>query len=126
MAKTERQKLVKKLDDIFSKFIRSRDKYTCLVCGKQGTGAEIHCGHLFSRVSFSTRWTELNCFAQCKSCNFRAEYDNEPMKRAWIAKHGQEKFDVLYMKYNSVFKIGNAELVVLINYYKQRLKENEA
>ena len=71
---SKRSTLVKKLDKVFSQFIRQRDANskgicTCATCSKQLPIKEIHCGHFMSRRSMATRWHPLNCASQCPSCN---------------------------------------------------------
>ncbi len=60
-----RQKLEKKLDAIFSKFIRKRDNYKCVTCGAAGDQA----GHYKKRSHKNTRWCEKNVNCQCARCN---------------------------------------------------------
>lgn len=61
--------LKRKADDIFSLYIRERDKFTCYTCGKVGERNNTDCGHYISRTFLGTRYDETNCHAQCKSCN---------------------------------------------------------
>jgi len=80
-AKKERQKikrqkhkerpaaLKKKMDIIFSKYIRLRDKgKPCVTCGAPWTPSD-QCGHFQSRRHFATRWDEMNAHSQCCKCN---------------------------------------------------------
>jgi hypothetical protein len=62
-------KLKKELDDIFSKFIRERDKHICYTCGIQMEPSDSQCGHFRSRTHLITRFDEVNCHAQCENCN---------------------------------------------------------
>lgn len=119
MKKFTRKQLVKKLDNVFSLFIRNRDK-KCIVCGSTES---LQNGHLFSRVNYSTRWDEVNSNCQCRSCNMRHEYDFEPYRRAFVEKYGQEKYDLLYFKHKNICKYTNNDLLVLIDYYKNAIKE---
>ena len=73
--KTARQRVVKRLDDITSKYIRERDA-KCVQC--QST-ENLTNGHVFSRRSYSTRWDiskDGNCHCQCWGCNFKHSKDN--------------------------------------------------
>jgi hypothetical protein len=72
--KLTKRGLVKKLDTVFSKYIRTRhaDAYgsvACYTCGIIKHWKDMHCGHFISRVYYSTRWDEDNCKTQCASCN---------------------------------------------------------
>jgi 5-methylcytosine-specific restriction endonuclease McrA len=73
-AKTDRQKLINKLDTSFSEFVRLRDSdhqgvCKCITCGDFKHWQSIDCGHFITRDNMSTRWDEQNCNAQCQHCN---------------------------------------------------------
>jgi hypothetical protein len=123
--KTERQKLVAKLDKVFSEYIRERDNYRCVTCGVQGRERDglMQCGHLFTRASYSTRWTEENAFAQCRGCNLRHEHDAAPFTMFYLHTYGQGAYEKLYLKHKSVFKITNADLEILIGLYEHKKAE---
>ena len=53
----------KKAWPVFSKWIRERDKYTCITCGKIGTGSFMHAGHYISRKFKATMFDERNVHA---------------------------------------------------------------
>lgn len=57
--------LIKKADQVFSKFIRERDKHTCVTCGKSAQ----HAGHYIRRSWKKCRWHPQNVHAQCIRCN---------------------------------------------------------
>ena len=115
--KRSRKSFVRELDGVFSLFIRSRDR-RCVTCGSQ---SNLTCGHLFSRIAYSTRWREDNCFAQCLSCNLRHEYDPYPFMNYYLRRFGQDKLDQLHRDYSTIRKFSNPELQELIDKYK--LKE---
>jgi hypothetical protein len=87
MRKISRKGIVKKLDSLVSKIVIARDK-KCIICGSTN---KLGCGHLFSRIAYSTRWDLDNCYASCWACNFRHEYDPYPMQMAcknlWGERH---------------------------------------
>jgi len=119
--KPSRKTLIKKLDAVFSKYIRARDKY-CVICGSPD---QANNGHLFSRRHYATRWCELNCNQQCYPCNFKHTMDFVPYTQWFIKKHGQEVFDELYCKFKRPHKYYNHEIEELIETYKSKLKELE-
>jgi 5-methylcytosine-specific restriction endonuclease McrA len=123
--KSERQKLVAKLDAAFSEYIRARDGYRCITCGIVGREKDgiIQCGHLFSRASYSTRWTEENAFAQCRGCNLRHEHDAAPFTMFYLHRFGQGAYEKLYLKHKSVFKITNCDIQTLIGIYEKKKAE---
>jgi 5-methylcytosine-specific restriction endonuclease McrA len=112
MRKISRKGLVKKLDHVVSQIVIARDK-KCVICGST---EKLGCGHLFSRVAFSTRWDLDNCYASCWPCNFRHEYDPYPMMEA--VKHFK-LFDVnieaLHRKYVTPHKYTTPQLEELYN-----------
>ena len=57
--------LIKKADAVFSKFIRVRDGYICVTCGKTGN----HAGHYIRRGHKRVRWNAQNVHCQCCGCN---------------------------------------------------------
>jgi 5-methylcytosine-specific restriction endonuclease McrA len=59
--------LKKKADTLFSLEVRERDKFTCQKCGKQGKF--VHCAHIFSRNSLSTRYDLRNAVTLCYYCH---------------------------------------------------------
>lgn len=65
--------LVKKLDRIFSLYIRLRDVMPngyvrCIACGQIKSFEDVDCGHFHSRRHMATRFNEDNCHAECRYC----------------------------------------------------------
>lgn len=123
--KPTRSKLVKKLDVVFSQWVRlsnadSRGFCTCVTCGKQGhwkTGG-IQAGHFISRKHYSTRWDERNVKPQCISCNmFRAG-----QQYLYSLYLGSNLSDELYQKSREITKFTNVELQEMIDFYSTQLK----
>ena len=116
-----RKSIVKEADYVFSRYIRMRDG-KCVTCGAV---ENLQCGHLFSRVSYSTRWDEENAFAQCAACNYRHEYDPAPLTLYFINRFGKEKYESLYTKYKTNVKMTDEEILDVIKEYKEKLRELE-
>ena len=104
--KPKRKTLIKKLDVIFSKYIRLRDKY-CVLCGSPENA---NCGHLFSRRHYSTRWDEDNAFQQCYPCNFKHNHQPYHYYNWYIEKFGKEKLDELHTKHQQTKKYYDTDL----------------
>ena len=120
MGKSERKKLVSRLDKVFSEYIRKRDG-ACVICGKRAPEVRLTCGHLFSRVAYSTRWDESLAFCQCTGCNNRHEYD-PGLFIIWFAeKFGWDKYEEGHKKHRTPVKYTNGQLVELIEYWKNRI-----
>lgn len=65
--------LVKKLDKVFSQYIRLRDAlpngtFRCISCGRIKPFEQADAGHFHSRRHMSTRFDELNVSAECRYC----------------------------------------------------------
>lgn len=71
----------KKLDAVFSKYIRQKyaDSFgivKCYTCPKAAPIAEMQNGHFVPRQYLSVRWSESNCRPQCYACNML--YNGQP------------------------------------------------
>ena len=109
--KSERKKLIKRLDTQVSLLVRQRDG-KCFTCG---TTINLQCGHLFSRASYSTRWDLVNCNAQCASCNLRHEYNPHIYTNAFIDHYGLKIYKQLYKRHAEIKKWSNRELQELLD-----------
>tara|TARA_R110002020_G_scaffold5502_5_gene22839 strand:- start:1055 stop:1507 length:453 start_codon:yes stop_codon:yes gene_type:complete len=117
--KPSRKTLIKKLDKVFSLYIRERDK-CCVICGSVN---QPNNGHLFSRRHYATRWDEDNCHQQCYPCNFKHNNDPYPYNSWFIEKYGKDKWDSLYIMFRSPKKWYNFEIEELIEVYEKKYKE---
>lgn len=124
---TKRTDYVKKLDRVFSEYIRLRDAmggyFRCISCGKIKPYAQADCGHYFSRTKMSTRFDEDNCNAECRSCNRFSADHLDGYRKNLIAKIGQQRFDLLSFKASQVKKWTDFELKSLIDCYTEKVKQ---
>ena len=117
--------LVKKLDRVFSAYIRLRDAmpngyFMCISCGKIKHISEADCGHFYSRRHMATRFDEDNCHAECQGCN-RADGDHlHGYMERLTHKIGQGRIDVLKWKHTQFKKYTDEELRMMIDYYKEK------
>jgi len=122
--KPTRSKLVKKLDTVFSQYIRRSNAdnngyCTCVTCNKTFHWKEIQAGHFMSRKHYSIRWDERNVKPQCVACNvYRA---GEQYKYSIFL--GTELANVLYLQSKEIVKFTNYELEDMINDYSDKLKK---
>jgi hypothetical protein len=65
--KSEKTKLIEKLDTKFSILIRRRDNYTCQKCGKKLPSSQ--CAHILTRGLRLTRWYMGNAITLCYYCH---------------------------------------------------------
>lgn len=116
---SERWKLTKELDRVFSIFIRNRDNSICIVCGSREYPNN---GHLFSRANLSTRWDEINCSCQCAKCNILHENDSKPYTDWFILNYGQHMYDDLRERWHGKpFKVTNDWIRDKIEYYRSKI-----
>ena len=128
--KTNIQTLINKLDRVFSLYIRLRDSrpfgykgFKCISCGKIKPFDQADCGHYYSRRNMATRFDEENCNSECKACNRFSADHLIGYRENLIKKIGQQRFDMLTWKHNSVKKWSEFELQELIKYYTALTKK---
>ena len=122
--KPTRSKLVKKLDTVFSQWVRlsnadNNKNCICITCNKVFSVKEIQAGHFMSRKHYSTRWDERNVFPQCCGCNvFR--YGEQYKYSLYLGNKLSKK---LLEESRKIVKFTNVELEEMIQKYSQRLKK---
>tara|TARA_Y100000593_G_scaffold95076_1_gene199197 strand:- start:1326 stop:1724 length:399 start_codon:yes stop_codon:yes gene_type:complete len=126
--KLSRSKLVKKLDDIFSLYIRLRhaknEIVECFTCGKKAHYKDnMQCGHFQSRKHYSTRWNTINCQVQCKSCNVYRFGEQFIFGNKIDAIYGVGTADELHIKSKKIVKLTSNELILMINQYKDLVND---
>ena len=130
MAKQETTgKLIKKLQIIFNKFIRLRDKEKpCISCGEWFDDKDA--GHFFAVGGYSgLRFDEDNVHGECKRCNRFDESHLIGYAENLKEKIGEYDYKLLKerakeYKANGV-RWSRIELREQIEYYKQKVKEYE-
>ena len=117
-----RSKLVKKLDKLFSLYIRNRysknSKAKCFTCGKVDDIKGLHAGHFMSRKHYSTRWDETNVQVQCPKCNLFGQGEQYTFSKNLDKKYGKGTADKLHRKARKVVKLSTNDLKELIEKYK--------
>ena len=122
--KPTRSKLVKKLDTVFSQYIRlsnadNNGYCTCITCNKTFFYKEIQAGHFMSRKHYSIRWDERNVKPQCKSCNvFR--WGEQYKYSLYLGNNLSKK---LLDESRELRKFTNIELEEMIADYSERVKK---
>ena len=122
--KPTRSKIVKKLDTVFSQWVRlsnadNNKNCICVTCNKTFFWKEIQAGHFMSRKHYSIRWDERNVKPQCAGCNvFR--YGEQYKYSLYLGNKLSEK---LLEDSRKLVKFTNVELEDMIQKYSQRLKK---
>jgi len=124
--KPSRKTIVKKLDAIFSKYVRLKDadfkgNCICVTCGRSYYWKEIQAGHFISRKHYSTRWDERNVKPQCYSCNVM-RYGEQYKYSKYLGIELSE--DLLNLSYKIV-KFSNPELMEMTLTYNKLVQELE-
>lgn len=124
---TEKEKLIRKLDIWFSKYIRLRDVgengyFRCISCQRVLSYEYMECGHYIPRSNMATRFDEKNCNGQCVTCN-RIKLGNSREYRAgMLLKYGGIPVLVLETRKNAVKSWSRYEMEELIEHYKKAVK----
>jgi len=124
----KRSTLVKKLDKIFSIWIRSKDAdhagmVDCFTCGvTKNWKYEIDAGHFQSRGKYETRWNEQNVKPQCKRCNGFRGGEQYRFAKNLDALYGEGTAEWLEFESNQPARFTNDELLVKIKHYTELVK----
>lgn len=125
---TSQATLVKKLDKVFSQYIRLRDAFPngtfrCISCGKIKPFEQADCGHFHSRRHLSVRFDEDNTSSECRACNRFSADHLIGYRENLIRKIGTKRFRLLEVKAHSTKKWSCFELEQLIKYYSVLVKK---
>ena len=130
MADNTISKLKKKLDKLFSEYIRKRDSdykgnCKCISCGKDAPafGGSIHAGHLFSRRYLATRFDEKNVNSQCAYCNTFLNGNQIKAARGVDNKWGEGTVEELESRIHTIVKLSRADYLEAIENIKRKIKE---
>lgn len=123
--KPTRSKLVKKLDQIFSQYIRL--KYAkkgiceCYTCGQKAPRKEMQNWHFLSRGNYKYRRDENNCRVQDYRCNviYSGNYKVYTMKM--IKELGEKKVKEM-IEDKSLAKIKTYEIEEMILLYTEKVE----
>lgn len=117
-----------KLDRVFSQYIRLRDMigntrtFQCISCGKIKPINQADCGHYINRQHMATRFSEMNCNAQCRSCNRFDEGNMMGYRRGLVVKYGEARVCLLESKKYEMRKYTETEYLILIKHYQGEVK----
>ena len=129
MKKPKRKTIVKKLDAVFSEYIRRKyaDKngiVKCYTCDRKAywKGEGMQAGHFMSRKSRILRWDERNIRPQCYSCNCHF-YGRQYIFSINLNKeYGYNISEELLIESKKIVKQSDEDLLNLIELYKQKIK----
>lgn len=118
----------KKLDEVFSQYIRL--KYAdnngfckCISCGKMFHWTRIQNGHYMSRTHLSTRFDENNCRPQCVACNIFKSGNIQMYRRGLIEQIGSEMVDAVEVKaVSTITKLSSKDYEEMYHHYKKEVE----
>ena len=128
MKKKPVKALKKRLDTLFSRFIRLRHAdhrqwCTCVTCGKQAHYKEMQNGHFVGRGKLSTRFDETNCNVQCVGCNMFKAGEQYKHGKYTDKTYGTGTAEGLMVKGNKICKMSAYDYESLIEQYKIKVKD---
>ena len=125
--KVNRKTVIKKLDAIFSKYIRLKNSNNgqceCYTCGKLMDWTEAQNGHFYTRGRYSTRWDESNVRCQCVGCNVFLHGNYINYTRNMVNEIGMDKLVELEVKSLRPMKIATCELQDMVDYYELKVNQ---
>lgn len=121
----ERSIIEKKLDRVFSDFIRLRDKLTCQRCGKQFAKFTIGIqnSHFWGRRHRATRWSELNCCTLCGGCHIHLTANPETHRQWYRARIGDDAYTKLEHMHQKSPKFTLHDLQLMLEFYRKQVNQ---
>ena len=121
-------KLKKKLDKLFSEYIRRRNadhlgRVKCFTCGVEKHWKEQQAGHFQSRSQHSTRWDEVNVQVQCVKCNMYRQGEQYKFGMYLDQRFGDGTAEDLENRAKTIIKINRVDYEEAIERFKQKIKE---
>ena len=125
--KPSRKTIVKKLDSVFSQYIRRRfainDIAECVTCGTKSHYKKLQAGHFMSRKHYSTRWDVDNVQVQCYSCNVM-RYGEQYKFGLYLEKtYKKGMAEKLQSKSRIITKFSDVDLIDMINNFNKLLTD---
>lgn len=115
--------LKKKLDTIFSKYIRWRDDGQCFTCPKKDDPKRMQNGHFVPRQYLAVRYDERNCNCQCYACNMLYGGQGATYAIRLKQKYGEEVLLWLEAQRWVITKYDASWYEEMIDKYKKKLLE---
>lgn len=118
IGKSKTSVLKRKLWEVFAKFIKQRDAYTCFTCGRKVTGYGMNAGHFIPKSvgGLSLYYHEDNVHAQCSYCNLTLNGN----QYIYGQKLGSQKVSELYKLKQISTKWTDMDFEKKINHYTRK------
>ena len=123
--------MVKKVDAVFSQYIRLRATNdqgygSCFTCGSTRHYTEVDAGHFMSRACMPTRWDERNVQFQCKRCNGFRSGEQYIFSKNLDQTYGSGTAEELHRRSKSMRKFTAGELEAMYHHYKRLVSDLKA
>jgi 5-methylcytosine-specific restriction protein A len=117
--KTERQKLMKRCDELVKEYVRLRDKNICQKCGKFVTGVNCHCSHVIP-VSRDRRlaYEPVNLKCLCFHCHINWWHKHVLESGQWY----RERFPKRWAYLESQHRINMGLGTIPLDWYRERVR----
>lgn len=92
----------RKLWAVFSPWIKKRDKYRCVTCGKRVEGQNAQGGHYIAKAACGLEYyfSEKNVHCQCGGCNLFLEGNRHKYREYLLKKYGEDAVKDLENNYH--------------------------
>lgn len=117
-------KLKKKLDKLFSKWVRDKDG-NCFTCDRVCFGSNRHAAHFITRGHMSTRWNPVNVQIGCYRCNINLYGNQYEFGLRLDKKFGQGTAKKLYDLSRQIKQWNFSDLLILITCLEKTPEEYE-
>lgn len=129
-----RSKLIKRLDSVYSQYIRldksdANGFCRCITCNDVIFWKDIQNGHYISRAKYPTRWNDDNCFPQCVRCNIFLKGNYIEYTLFMIDSYSREFIDDQKKLSQTTIKLSSQDLRDKITHYKtvvERIKSEKS
>lgn len=132
--KSNRKKLVQKLDDACALAVKLRDDYTCQYCGQPVKGRNCHWAHVIGGRGYFLRWDLVNSLVLCFHHHIQGWHGGlvgkdtwfkDKFRARWNYLHGcQNNQNGVYMPRNNiVWKFTDNDLEELLAKLNQKVRD---
>jgi len=125
--KSDRSKIIAKLDKLYSDYVREKAGWKCARCGqiRKDDKRVMTCSHYFSRRNLSVRWELDNLDCLCLPCHlYQWESEKQGEYQDYMKKKlGKEGYERLEQKHLMTWKVSTRELELLYQVDKGRLSK---
>ena len=96
----------RKLWPLFAHWIKVRDRFTCVTCGRKVEGRNAQAGHYIAKAACGLDYyfSEMNVNCQCSACNLFLEGNRPAYRKYLVNKYGEKEVLNLEKNYHKPSK----------------------